>query len=397
MSDPNAPWRNEPVTGPLDRSVALGLLQRAQTLAEQGDYELAAQTYGRVKGNSDTQLHVAALLGEAEAFYRLDHEPAALLDWIAATQAPETPLTWMAWKQLAAARVRQGDIPGAARAYREAERRAPSTERAEIASRLGWMNKEMGKAGTANRYFSKSRAAGVSPPYVTFAILAVTIVIGVLELFGPRTLSRDLVNLLALTKTGMEHGQYWRLLTVVLVHDPSSFLHLAFNMYALYIIGPLVEALYGPVRYTLIYLVAAAGGSAASFVFSNAAVSVGASGAIFGLFSVLLVSNVVHKPLLTRNARALTQQIVMLIGINLVISVVVPGIDISAHVGGLIAGAWLGLVIVPRGATLRSFWTPAPGQQASTGPPIVLQAAGVVALVAIIAIGVALGPVSLFG
>jgi membrane associated rhomboid family serine protease len=397
MSDPNAAWRNEPSTGPLDRSVAQGLLQRAQTLAEQGDYQLAAQTFARVVGHNDPQIHVAALLGQGEANYRLDNEPAALRDWISATQAPETPLTWMAWKQLAAARVRQGDIAGAARAYREAEKRAPSTERPEIASRLGWLNKEMGKSGTANRYFAKSRTGGVTPPYVTYAILAITVVIGLAELFGPHRLSNQIVNLLALTKTGVEHGEYWRLLTVVLVHDPSSILHLAFNMYALYIIGPIVEALYGRVRYSLIYLVAAAAGSAASFVFSHAQVSVGASGAIFGLFSVLLVSNVVHKPLLTRNARSLTQQIGFLIVINLVISVVVPGIDISAHLGGLVAGAWLGLVIVPKGATLRSFWTPAPGQQQSTGPPVLLQAAGVTVLVAVIAIGVALGPLSQLG
>jgi membrane associated rhomboid family serine protease len=270
-------------------------------------------------------------------------------------------------------------------------------ERAEIASRLGWLNKEMGKTGTANRYFAKSRTGMASPPYVTYAILAVTIVIGVTELFGPARLGNDILKLLALTKGGVEHSEYWRLLTVVLVHDPSSFLHLAFNMYALYIIGPIVEALYGPVRYTLIYLVAAAAGSTASFVFSHASVAVGASGAIFGLFSVLLVSNVVHKPLLTRNARSMTQQIGFLIVINLFLGFVIPNIDVSAHLGGLVAGAWLGLVIVPKGATLRSFWTPAPGQHTSTGPPILLQAAGVVALVAVIVIGVAVGPVSPFG
>lgn len=396
MSDPASPRRVEPVTGPLDRSVALGLIQRAQSLAEQGDYALAAQTYARVAGHNDPQIHVAALLGLAEANYRLDNEEAALRDWISATQAPETPLTWMAWKQLAAARVRQGDIVGAARAYREAEKRAPSLERAEIASRLGWLNKEMGKSGTADRYFSKARAGGPARPRVTYAILAVTVVIGVLELVGGHKLSNEIVNLLALTKTGVEHGEYWRLLTVVLVHSPTDFLHLAFNMYALFIIGPLVEALYGPLRFTLIYLVAGAAGSAASFVFSNAGVSVGASGAIFGLFSVILVANVVHKPVLTRSARGLTQQITMLIVINLFLSVVVPGIDISAHVGGLIAGAWLGFVILPRGATLRSFWTPAPGApQTFSGPSPVLQALGVMLLVAVIAIGVAVGPISL--
>jgi hypothetical protein len=111
---------------------------------------------------------------------------------------------------------------------------------------------------------------------------------------------------------------------------------------------------------------------------------------------VLLVSNVVHKPLLTRAARGLTQQIGMLIAINLFLGFVIPGIDVSAHLGGLLAGAWLGFVIVPRGATLGSFWTPAPGQRSSSGPPLLLQGLAVLALVAIIAIGVAVGPVRVF-
>ena len=81
-------------------------------------------------GAADPNLHVAALLGLAECRYRMDDEPGALQAWISATQAPETPLTWRAWKQLAAMRVQERDLPGAARAYREAERRAPAEERA---------------------------------------------------------------------------------------------------------------------------------------------------------------------------------------------------------------------------------------------------------------------------
>ncbi len=111
-------------------------------------------------------------------------------------------------------------------------------------------------------------------------------------------------------------GEYWRLLSVVLVH--GSIIHLLFNMYALWIIGPIVEALYGPGRFLAIYLLCAAAGSAASYATSpNPAV--GASGAVFGLFGALLVADRVHKPALTRNARNLTAQIGILIGINLVI------------------------------------------------------------------------------
>ena len=224
----------------------------------------------------------------------------------------------------------------------------------------------MGNSGTAERYFSRARAGGTPQPIVTYGILAVTIVIGILVLTSPNTRNFATTNIfykwLALTKTGIEHGEYWRLVTVVLVHDNSSFLHLAFNMYALWIVGPIVERLYGPVRFLFIYLVAAAGGSAASFVFSNAPLSVGASGAIFGLFGMLMVANYVHKPALTRMARSLTSQIGFLIAINLGLDLFIPQIDISAHIGGLIAGAWLAVLMVPAGAiSLKSYWQPGAG------------------------------------
>ena len=78
----------------------------ARRCADQGDWDIAAGTFARVVGSTDPALHTAALLGLAECRYRLDDEPAALQAWISATQAPENPLTWRAWKALAAARVR---------------------------------------------------------------------------------------------------------------------------------------------------------------------------------------------------------------------------------------------------------------------------------------------------
>lgn len=387
-----APYRDPNQPGPLDPAVAVGLLQRAQALAEQGDWELAAATFGRVVGDRDPSLHVAALLGLAESRYRMDDEEAALTAWLGATQAPETPLAWRAWQQLAAARVRGGDLVGAARAYREAERRAPPSETAAIASRLGWLNKELGDSGAAQRAFSRSRQGGRPDPVVTWTLLALAVGIGVsMFLLGQGS---PWLELLALDKAAVSDGEYWRLLTPILVH--GSVIHLAFNMYALWIIGPIVETLYGSPRYLFIFLACAAAGSAASYVVSPAPFSVGASGAIFGLFGMLLVADRVHKPALTRNARSLTMQIGVLIGINLLIGLSIPGIDNAAHVGGLVAGAWLGFVMVPRGATtLASLWT-RPGQ---TGGPErdkrsqrVLRMLGIAALLGVIALAVAVGP-----
>jgi membrane associated rhomboid family serine protease len=378
--------------GPLEPAVAIGLLQRAQAMAEQGDWEHAAVTFARVVGNQDPDLHVAALLGLAESRYRMDDEAAAVQAWISATQAPEGPLTWRAWQQLAASRVRGGDLSGAARAYREADKRAPASERREIASRLGWLAKETGDSGAARRQFARSRAGGAAEPLVTWAILAVTIAIGVSVFLLSE--SGFWYEWLALTRQGIAQGEYWRLFTVVLVHDDRLPLHLAFNMYALFLVGPIVEALYGHVRFLALYLACAAAGSAASYLFTGAPVAVGASGAIFGLFGVLLVADRVHKPALTRRARNLTAQIIGLIAINLVIGFSVRGIDNAAHIGGLLAGCWLGFAVVPKDAvTLARFWSgTSPGTVRRIPRPAMMAVLGFVVVTVAVAFAVTLGP-----
>lgn len=406
--DPGYPPADPSQPGPLSRAAAAALLERADALGAQGEYEGAAATYGRVVGHADADLHVAALLGLADARYRLDDEPGALQSWIVATQAPETALTWRAWKQLAGARVRSSDLVGAARAYREAERRAPAEERPEIASRLGWLNREMGNEGTAQRYFGRSRADGIATPLATYAILAVTIAIGVSSFFGSAPFW---YGLFALDKAAVAQGEWYRLVTVVLVHDARLPLHLFFNMYALYLVGPIVEALYGRALFLLLYVATAAAASAASYVFLPGVDAVGASGAIFGLFGALFVSTRVYRPILARRARAITSQIGILIAFNLVLGFGLLGgaIDNAAHVGGLLAGGWLGLVLPPRGATTiaKLFQRPTPtvGTGAFSGGVtgaetpvarastlVLLRLAAVAALLALVALAVLGGP-----
>jgi membrane associated rhomboid family serine protease len=404
-SDEPSSWLNDVTrAGPLDADVAVGLLQRGQALADQGDWEIAASTFARVVGSTDPALHTAALLGVAECRYRLDDEPGALQAWISATQAPENPLTWRAWKALAAARVRADDVAGAARSYREAARRAPASEQAALQSRIGWLSKELGDDRSAQRAFGRSRSTELAQPVVTYGLLAVTVTVGFVTL-DERS---GIWALLALDKSAVYFShEYWRLLTVVLVH--GGLIHLLFNMYALWTIGPIVEALYGPWRYLGIYLLCGAAGSAASYA-TSPTLTVGASGAVFGLFGALVVADRVHKPALTRNARNLTMQIGVLIGINLLIGFSIPNIDNAAHVGGLLAGAWLGFVVVPKGARLASFWSrprvTAPG---GVGGPMVagpvttpepdgrgrlLQVGGVLALAGVIVLVIAASPVT---
>ena len=120
-------------------------------------------------------------------------------------------------------------------------------------------------------------------------------------------------------------------------------------MYALWLAGAPCERLYGPRIYLLIYVLAAAAGSVASYLFVGED-SVGASGAIFGLFGCLLVASRVHHPVLDRRNQMILGQIGGLIVLNLIIGFGfngIGGIDNFAHIGGLLAGMWLGFLLEP--------------------------------------------------
>jgi hypothetical protein len=150
-----------------------------------------------------------------------------------------------------------------------------------------------------------------------------------------------------------------------------------------------VEILYGSRLFGLFYLLCAAAGSAASFVFGGNIPAVGASGAIFGLFGILLAASRAHHPALDRRSRSLVGQLGTLIVINLVFGFVVPGIDNAAHVGGLLAGLWLGFLLVPgRVPTLRSVWKNAEGRSPrSMAMPVLAVAVLVVVIVAGVLVG----------
>lgn len=385
----STPPTDLPPPGPLDRERALAVLAAADALLAEGEFGTAAAAYARVIGHPDADLTAAGWYGLAEARYRTDDETGALAAWEAAARVGETPVAWRAWKQVAAARVRLardggGDLGSAIAAYREAERRAPPAERGEIASRLGWLSKEQGDARAAGRYFARARG-GTGSPLATYAILALMVGVWVGTVATPE--GQRLLDLLMLDKARLAAGEWWRLLTPVLVHDDASPLHLFFNMYALFLAGPIVEAIYGRATFVTIYLLCAAAGSVASFVFTPAD-SVGASGAIFGLFGVLFAAMRTHQPIVDRRSRALMGQIGGLIVINLALGFSLGFVDNAAHVGGLAAGLWLGYLLVPGNVpTLASLWqrggTPlaAEGRRGSA----FIRAAGILVLVFAIA------------
>lgn len=128
-------------------------------------------------------------------------------------------------------------------------------------------------------------------------------------------------------------GEYYRILTGTFLH--GNFLHLLFNIYAIYIIGKQLESFIGKWKFLLVYLFSAITGSLMSMIFLNNGASVGASGAVFGLMGSLVYFGYHYRVYL---GNVVTTQIIPLIAGNLMLGFLVSGIDNFAHVGGLIGG-----------------------------------------------------------
>ena len=168
---------------------------------------------------------------------------------------------------------------------------------------------------------------------VTFTIMAVTVAIYVAGM-----LSADLDNLLfrnlAQANWLVAAGDWWRIFSAALLH--GSLMHIGFNMYALYLFGPRMEQQIGSSSFAALYVASAGAGGLTSYLLgSTEQVSIGASGAIFGLFGAWIF--VAWKLRHTPGGRSMFKQLFVLLAINVVISFT-PGIDGFAHLGGFIAG-----------------------------------------------------------
>ncbi len=139
-------------------------------------------------------------------------------------------------------------------------------------------------------------------------------------------------------------GQWWRLLTAMFLH--AGFIHLAFNLYFAWVIGRVTEQIFGAAAYALVYFGSGLIASLVSVAWQPLVVSVGASGALFGVFGAFVGFTIRRRELLPPEfVRSVRRNALILIGINLVIGVSVPGIDVAAHIGGLLAGLGLGYAI----------------------------------------------------
>lgn len=178
-----------------------------------------------------------------------------------------------------------------------------------------------------------NRARRSDGPVVTWSIIGVTAAVFLLQLVSNGGVITALSYWPPLTEL-----EPWRMLTSVFVHSEQSFLHILFNMYSLFIFGRIIEQLLGRARFLALYLISGLGGSVAVLLISPLTNVVGASGAIFGLLGAFFV--------IQRGLGGNNVQLLLVLGLNLVIGFVIPGIAWQAHLGGLIAGGLVALVFV---------------------------------------------------
>jgi membrane associated rhomboid family serine protease len=367
-------------------------LGEGQRLLDGGDPEAALRILAPLTGHPDTELAGAAWYAIGTARYRMDDEAGALAAWQQAAEAGG-PMAWLGWRSIAEQHVRDGRLDDAIVAYREADRRAPANERGAIANRIAWLLKETGHDFAARRQFNRARGAYASyPAYVTLAIIAICVAAFVadaassgfrISMWGGHG---ELVPLGWVNGPAVAAGEWWRLLTSGFLH--FGVLHIAFNMYALWLFGPIIEQLYGHVEYAVLYVLCLLGGSVLTILLAPQSAAAGASGAIFGLFGLAFVVSRRRHLLLGPQARAILSQAGGLLLINLLITFAVPQISWTGHVGGLAIGVLLGLLLAPANVpTMGGLWRTPTGRSMVAPTPAMLRAGAYLFVVAILAAG----------
>ena len=193
-------------------------------------------------------------------------------------------------------------------------------------------------------------------PLVTYSLIMVNVAIFALTNqvgggggafgFGSADLN-SLGQRLVLFGPAVAHGQDYRLLTAAFIH--YGVLHIAVNMYALFILGTAFERYAGHLRFAVVYFTAALAGSFGALILTPHSATAGASGAIFGIMGALLVFE------RQRGIALMQSPIVGWIVINLIITVSIPGISIGGHVGGLIGGGLAGFALSDYGRSHMAY------------------------------------------
>jgi membrane associated rhomboid family serine protease len=204
---------------------------------------------------------------------------------------------------------------------------------------VGMRCPECGRAKT--RVVRRGYAPG--EPIATYTLIGVNVLAFLGTLASGSSISgsvggNSLLQKAALNGPKVADGEWWRIITSGFMH--YGFLHLLFNMYALYILGQLLEPAVGRTRFLLIYFSSLIAGSVGALILDPNAYTAGASGAVFGLMSAALVV------LRNRGISAMESGLGIWLFLNLAITFTVSGISIGGHIGGLIGGAVSSWVLV---------------------------------------------------
>ncbi len=177
---------------------------------------------------------------------------------------------------------------------------------------------------------------------INVAVFVVMLLSGVSMLGNPS--GQDLVRWGANFGPLTVGGEWWRLLTCVFIH--GGLLHIAFNMWCLWDLGRLAESVYGHWTFAAVYFLSGVSASLASVIWNPVILSVGASGAIFGIAGALIASFYLGEFSLPRAAMSgMLRSVVMFVGYNLFFGAVIARTDNAAHIGGLLMGLLLGALI----------------------------------------------------
>jgi membrane associated rhomboid family serine protease len=370
-------------------------LEEGRRLLDAGDFDASIRILASLTGHPDKELSGEAwqLIGTAR--YRTDDEPGAQAAWRAAANAGGRN-AWLGWRSVAEQQVRDGELEGAITSYQEADRRAPPAERGAIANRIAWLLKETGHDFAARRQFNRARGAyATNTAYVTYAIIAICAAAFLADaaLSGGATLQGGLFGGLgplgqqnAINGIFVAQGEWWRIFTSAFFH--LGLIHIGFNMYVLYLYGSIVEHMYGPIEYVLIYLLCAAGGSVLTILVDPVQFAAGASGAIFGLIGLLFAVSRRHHAVLGREARSVMAGIGSYLVFLLLFTFVVPGISWTGHLGGLAVGVVLGFLLPPTGVTtMAGMWRSPTGERVSGAMPRTVRAVVYAGVAVVLMIG----------
>ena len=169
--------------------------------------------------------------------------------------------------------------------------------------------------------------------------------INIIVLFIDLLFNGKIIDIGAKSSYQIINGEYWRLITPIFLH--ADIFHLITNLFGILVFGSIIEKKLGSTKFIIIYLIAGLYGNAFSFYFSPY-LGVGSSGAVFGILTSLLIYFYFNKNILGSIAREYLISIITIISISLIFGFISSGIDNAAHLGGILSGLIISLILIPK-------------------------------------------------